>query len=170
MWSSACSSSSSSGSGSGGGGGGRGRGRLQQEQLGRAHVLHHSGKGQHLRTNNGKDFPPPPASDSAQIKGCLPQSTAGYYRIKSLTASDGGKTVTTVMSKPYSDWKSLFGAGYPLYPAHVAEKLSGATVGGAAHMTAATHFHEDCTVGRPSSPRASARRCSLTTWTHPSSG
>lgn len=87
------------------------------------------------RTNNGKDCPPPPASDASQTKGCLPQSTAGYDRIKSLTASDGGKTVTMVMSKPYSDWKSLFGGGYPLYPAHVAEKLSGAK--DAAQMTAA---------------------------------
>lgn len=89
------------------------------------------------RTNNGKDCPLPPASDSTQTKGCLPSSTAGYDRIKSLTPSDGGKTVTMVMSKPYSDWKALFGGGYPIYPAHVAEKLSGATVGDAAHMTAA---------------------------------
>ncbi|WP_406480675.1 ABC transporter family substrate-binding protein [Streptomyces sp. NBC_01615] len=89
------------------------------------------------RTNNGKDCPPPPAGDASQTKGCLPQSTAGYDRIKSLAPSDGGKTVTMVMSKPYSDWKSLFGGGYPMYPAHVAEKLSGATAGDAAHMTAA---------------------------------
>lgn len=89
------------------------------------------------RTNDGKDCPPPPASDSTQTKGCLPQSTAGYDRIKSVTGSDGGKTVTVVFTKPYSDWKSLFGGGYPLYPAHVAEKLSGAKAGDAAHMTAA---------------------------------
>ncbi|MCN9240350.1 ABC transporter family substrate-binding protein [Streptomyces sp. RY43-2] len=88
------------------------------------------------RTNNGKDCPPPPASDSTQTKGCLPQSTAGYDRIKSVTGSDGGKTVTVVMNKPFADWKQLFGAGYPLYPAHVAEKLSGAKTGDAAHMTA----------------------------------
>ncbi|MBK3576320.1 ABC transporter family substrate-binding protein [Streptomyces sp. MBT65] len=88
------------------------------------------------RTNNGKDCPPPPASDSTQTKGCLPQSTAGYDRIKSLTPSDNGKTVTLVMTKPYSDWKSLFGAGYPLYPAHTAEKISGAKVGDATAMTA----------------------------------
>ncbi|MER6979539.1 ABC transporter family substrate-binding protein [Streptomyces carpinensis] len=89
------------------------------------------------RTNDGKDCPPPPASDASQTKGCLPQSTAGYDRIKSVTGSDGGKTVTVVMAKPFSDWKQLFGAGYPLYPAHVAEKLSGAKAGDAAHMTAA---------------------------------
>ena len=89
------------------------------------------------RTNNGKDCPPPPASDSTQTKGCLPQNTAGYDRIKSVTGSDGGKTVTVVMAKPYSDWKQLFGAGYPLYPAHVAEQLSGAKAGDAAHMTGA---------------------------------
>jgi peptide/nickel transport system substrate-binding protein len=89
------------------------------------------------RTNNGKDCPPPPAADSTQTKGCLPQSTAGYDRIKSVTGSDGGKTVTVVMDKPFSDWKQLFGGGYPLYPAHVVEKLSGAKAGDAAHMTAA---------------------------------
>jgi peptide/nickel transport system substrate-binding protein len=89
------------------------------------------------RTNNGKDCPPPPASDSTQTKGCLPQSTAGYDRIKSLTPSDNGKTFTMVMSQPYSDWKSLFGAGYPLYPAHTAEKISGAKAGDATAMTAA---------------------------------
>lgn len=88
------------------------------------------------RTNNGKDCPPPPASDTSQTKGCLPTGTAGYDRIKSVTGSDGGKTVTVVMSKPYSDWKALFGSGYPLYPAHVAEKVSGAEAGDAAHMTA----------------------------------
>ncbi|MEV0470659.1 ABC transporter family substrate-binding protein [Streptomyces prunicolor] len=89
------------------------------------------------RTNNGKDCPPPPASDSTQTKGCLPQSTAGYDRIKSLTPADNGKTLTMVMSQPYSDWKSLFGAGYPLYPAHTAEKISGAKAGDATAMTAA---------------------------------
>ncbi|MFJ3775993.1 ABC transporter family substrate-binding protein [Streptomyces sp. NPDC090075] len=89
------------------------------------------------RTNDGKDCPPPPASDSTQTKGCLPESTAGYDRIKSVTGSDNGKTVTVVMAKPYADWKSLFGAGYPFYPAHVAEKVSGAKAGDAAHMTAA---------------------------------
>ncbi|NEB77841.1 ABC transporter family substrate-binding protein [Streptomyces sp. SID14478] len=89
------------------------------------------------RTNNGKDCPPPPPSDESQTKGCLPQSTAGYDRIKSVTGSDGGKTVTVVMAKPYSDWKQLFGAGYPLYPAHVGEKAAGAKVGDAGSMTAA---------------------------------
>ncbi|WP_073952221.1 ABC transporter family substrate-binding protein [Streptomyces kebangsaanensis] len=89
------------------------------------------------RTNNGRDCPPPPESDASQTKGCLPQSTAGYDRIKSVTGSDDGRTVTVVMAKSFSDWKQLFGAGYPLYPAHVAEKLSGAKAGDAAHMTAA---------------------------------
>ncbi|MEU6388393.1 ABC transporter family substrate-binding protein [Streptomyces sp. NPDC046939] len=89
------------------------------------------------RTNNGKDCPLPPASDTSQTKGCLPQSTAGYDRIKSVTGSDGGKTVTVVMAKPFSDWKSLFGAAYPLYPAHVAEKVAGVKAGTAATMSAA---------------------------------
>ena len=89
------------------------------------------------RTNDGNDCPPPPASDTTQTKGCLPNGTAGYDSVKSMTASDNGKTLTMVMSKPFSDWKSMFGAGYPLYPAHVAEKVSGAEAGDAAHMTAA---------------------------------
>ncbi|MGH4035798.1 ABC transporter family substrate-binding protein [Actinomycetota bacterium Odt1-20B] len=87
------------------------------------------------RTNNGKDCPPPPKSDESQTKGCLPQSTAGYDRIKSVKGSDGGKTVTVVMAKSYSDWKQLFGAGYPLYPAHIAMKVGGGK--SAATMTGA---------------------------------
>ncbi|KPI08316.1 ABC-type transporter, periplasmic subunit [Actinobacteria bacterium OK074] len=89
------------------------------------------------RTNDGTDCPPPPAGDTTQTKGCLPSNTAGYDRIRSVTGSDGGKTVTIVMDKPYSDWKAMFGAGTPMYPAHVAEKLSGARTGDAAGMTAA---------------------------------
>ncbi|MYW70495.1 ABC transporter family substrate-binding protein [Streptomyces sp. SID8379] len=88
------------------------------------------------RTMNGKDCPPPPASDESQTKGCLPWSTSGWDRIKSMTGSDGGKTVTVVMDKPYSDWKSFFGGGYGLYPAHVAEKAAGVAAGGADKLTA----------------------------------
>ncbi|MCX3062211.1 ABC transporter family substrate-binding protein [Streptomyces beihaiensis] len=89
------------------------------------------------RTMNGKDCPPPPSSDTSQTKGCLPFSTSGWDRIKSVTGSDGGKTVTMVMKKPYTDWKSLFGGGYGLYPAHVAEKVAGVPAGSADKMTGA---------------------------------
>ncbi|MFL6240836.1 MAG: ABC transporter family substrate-binding protein [Actinomycetes bacterium] len=60
------------------------------------------------RTQNGKDCP-----------ACQTASTTGYDQIKTLTASDNGKTVTVVFSTPYSDWKGLFGAGYGLLPAHL---------------------------------------------------
>lgn len=49
-------------------------------------------------------------------------TTAGYSQIRSVTGSDGGKTVTVVFKTPFVDWKSLFG---PLYPAHVAEQHGG---------------------------------------------
>lgn len=47
-------------------------------------------------------------------------STAGYNQIKSVTGSNGGKTVTVVFAKPFGDWKSLF---TNLVPAHIAEKV-----------------------------------------------
>lgn len=60
------------------------------------------------QTNNGKD-----------CKDCTSASTSGYDQIKSITPSDGGKTVTVVMDKPYADWKVMFGA---LLPAHIAKQ------------------------------------------------
>jgi peptide/nickel transport system substrate-binding protein len=50
----------------------------------------------------------------------LPAGTSGYNQISSVTGSNGGKTVTVVFSKPFGDWKALFG---PLIPAHIAEKV-----------------------------------------------
>ncbi len=50
-------------------------------------------------------------------------SVAGYDQIRSVTGSDGGKTVTVVFDKPYADWESLFGAGRPLIPAHIAKMV-----------------------------------------------
>jgi peptide/nickel transport system substrate-binding protein len=47
-------------------------------------------------------------------------SNTGYNQIKSVTGSDGGKTVTTVYSTPFADWKSLF---TNLIPAHIARKV-----------------------------------------------
>ena len=51
--------------------------------------------------------------------GISADSSVGYDRIKSVTGSDGGKTVTVVFRTSFPDWKSLFG---PLYPAHVAKQ------------------------------------------------
>jgi peptide/nickel transport system substrate-binding protein len=77
------------------------------------------------KTQNGKDCPPPPPSDSTGTKGCAPKNTAGWDRIRSIKGSDSGKTVTVVFSAPYADWQSLFGAGYGLWPAHIAKQIGG---------------------------------------------
>jgi peptide/nickel transport system substrate-binding protein len=53
----------------------------------------------------------------------LPANTAGYNLIKSVTSSNNGKTATVVFAKPFGDWKSLFGAGTPIIPAHIASKV-----------------------------------------------
>jgi glutathione transport system substrate-binding protein len=55
-------------------------------------------------------------------KTFLPAGTAGYNQIKSVTGSNGGKTVTVVFSKPYGDWQSLYSGSNPLIPAHIAKK------------------------------------------------
>lgn len=44
----------------------------------------------------------------------------GYRQIKSMKASNKGRTVTVVFKTPYSDWQSLFD---DLLPAHVMEKI-----------------------------------------------
>jgi peptide/nickel transport system substrate-binding protein len=51
-------------------------------------------------------------------KAFEPASTAGYNQVKSVTGSNGGKTVTVVFSKPFGDWQSLFS---DLMPAHIAK-------------------------------------------------
>ena len=53
-------------------------------------------------------------------KAFEPAGTAGYSQIKSVTGSNGGKTVTVVFSTPFADWQSLFS---PMVPAHVAQKV-----------------------------------------------
>ena len=60
------------------------------------------------KTQNGTDCPK-----------CTAASNSGFNVIKSVTGSDAGKTVTVVMTTPYSDWKAMFG---PLYPAHIASE------------------------------------------------
>ena len=64
-----------------------------------------------------------PAFKDVGGKPFLPAATSGYNQIKSVTGSNGGKTVTIVFSKPYGDWQSLFSQNTPLYPAHIAEKV-----------------------------------------------
>ena len=49
-----------------------------------------------------------------------PATTAGYANIKSVTGSNGGKTVTMIYSKPFGDWKALF---TDIYPAHIMSKV-----------------------------------------------
>ena len=49
-------------------------------------------------------------------------SPTGYDQINKLECSDDGKTITTDFSKPYADYRALFG---PLLPAHIVEKNAG---------------------------------------------
>ena len=49
-------------------------------------------------------------------------STSGYELIDSVTCSSDQKTITTVYSKIFADWKTLFGG---LMPAHIVERESG---------------------------------------------
>lgn len=51
-------------------------------------------------------------------KAFEPASTAGYNQVKSVTGSNGGKTVTVVFSTPFGDYQSLFS---DLMPAHIAK-------------------------------------------------
>jgi peptide/nickel transport system substrate-binding protein len=57
------------------------------------------------------------AQDGKHCPQCQVASTLGYDQIKSVTGSDGGKTVTVVFSKPYGAWQTLF---QYLMPSHVA--------------------------------------------------
>jgi peptide/nickel transport system substrate-binding protein len=49
-------------------------------------------------------------------------TTAGYDRMESVKGSDGGKTVTVVFKKPFSDWKGLFTG---ILPSHYVEATKG---------------------------------------------
>jgi peptide/nickel transport system substrate-binding protein len=60
------------------------------------------------QTRNGKD-----------CKTCSAANNAGYDQMKSVTGSDGGKTVTVVYDTPFTDWKQPFEY---LYPAHLAKQ------------------------------------------------
>ncbi|MGH3896764.1 MAG: ABC transporter family substrate-binding protein [Pseudonocardiaceae bacterium] len=61
------------------------------------------------KVQNGRDCP-----------NCAPATTAGFDQIQSVVGSDNGKTVTATLSKPFTDWKQIWGSGSPLYPAHIA--------------------------------------------------
>lgn len=81
----------------------------------------------------------------------LPASTAGYNQIQSVTGSDGGKTVTVVMSKPFGDWQSLFSQNNPLLPAHIASKVGFdkgfANFGSAAQVSGGPYMIQSYTKG-----------------------
>jgi peptide/nickel transport system substrate-binding protein len=64
-----------------------------------------------------------PAYKDVGGKPFLPAGTAGFSSIKSVTSSNNGKTATVVFAKPFGDWKSLYGAGTPMIPAHIASKV-----------------------------------------------
>lgn len=53
-------------------------------------------------------------------KAFEPAGTAGYNQIKSVTGSNGAKTVTVTFSSPFSDWRELFTY---LMPAHISQKV-----------------------------------------------
>lgn len=61
-------------------------------------------------------------NDPTQCPKCATAGVPGYNQIKSITGSDGGKTVTVVMKTPFFDWQSLFST---LYPAHIAAQHGG---------------------------------------------
>ncbi len=61
------------------------------------------------KVQNGRDCP-----------NCPVFTTSGYDQVQSVVGSDNGKTVTVTLSKPFTDWKQLWGGGSPIYPAHIA--------------------------------------------------
>ena len=61
-------------------------------------------------------------SDGTTCPKCGAASSSGYNQIASMAGSDGGKTVTIVMKKPFADWGIMFG---PLLPAHIAAQHGG---------------------------------------------
>ncbi|MGV9300391.1 MULTISPECIES: ABC transporter family substrate-binding protein [Amycolatopsis] len=63
------------------------------------------------KVQNGKDCP-----------DCSPADTSGYDQVTSVVGSDGGKTVTATLAKPFTDWKKLWGSAGAMYPAHLAKQ------------------------------------------------
>jgi len=52
--------------------------------------------------------------------GCPAFTTSGYDQVQSVVGSEGGKTVTVTLTRPFTDWKQLWSGGSPIYPAHIA--------------------------------------------------
>ena len=61
------------------------------------------------KVQNGRDCP-----------NCPAFTTSGYDQVQSVIGADDGKTVTVTLSKPFTDWKQLWGGASPIYPAHIA--------------------------------------------------
>ena len=65
-------------------------------------------------------------ADGNEIPETLPvfdaAGSAGYDQVESVTCSDENRTVTTVYSAPFADWKGLFGN---FVPAHIIEANTG---------------------------------------------
>jgi peptide/nickel transport system substrate-binding protein len=61
-------------------------------------------------------------NNGTDCKDCPVAGTTGFDQVKSVTGSDGGKTVTVVFNNPYADWKALFTGNGAMYPAHIAAK------------------------------------------------
>ncbi len=57
------------------------------------------------------------AMDATQCPTCVAATTTGYDKIKSITGSDNGKTVTVEMKSTYQPWSLLFPY---LLPSHIA--------------------------------------------------
>jgi peptide/nickel transport system substrate-binding protein len=61
------------------------------------------------KVQNGRDCP-----------GCPVFTTSGYDQVRSVVGSEGGKTVTVTLIKPFTDWRQFWSGGSPIYPAHIA--------------------------------------------------
>ncbi|GDY29961.1 ABC transporter family substrate-binding protein [Gandjariella thermophila] len=73
-----------------------------------------------------KDFYLAWLSNNGAAKDFSTASTTGYEQMQAPTCSDNGKTVTTVFTSPFSDWKSLFDiTSNNLLPAHIVEQKTG---------------------------------------------
>jgi peptide/nickel transport system substrate-binding protein len=78
-------------------------------------------------------------SDGKHCPKCGAASSSGYNDIKSMKSSDGGKTVTIVMSTPFADWQGMFA---PLLPAHIAAQHGG-TSGASSLQASFTWFDKN---------------------------
>ena len=68
------------------------------------------------KVQNGRDCP-----------NCPAFTTSGYDQVRSVVGTDNGKTVTVTLSKPFTDWKQMWGGGSPIYPAHIAMQQGNTT-------------------------------------------